>query len=77
MDVDTWFNNRSIDFSEVLEKYIKSDTALVIARDQGMMGCDERLFDNYVNTGVMAFSADDNGLEVLRRYNVLHENQTA
>lgn len=77
MDVDAWFNNGSISFSEVLEKYIKHNTALVIARDQGMMGCDERLFDNYVNTGVMAFSADSNGLELLRRYNVLHENQTA
>ena len=41
------------------------------------MGCNERLFDNYVNTGVMAFSADGDGLELLRRYNALRGNQTA
>ena len=77
MDVDAWFNNGSVLFRDVLGKYAKQDTVLVIARDQGMMGCDERLFDNYVNTGVMAFSADDAGLELLRKYNALRENQTA
>lgn len=40
------------------------------------MGCDERLLYNYVNTGVMAFSGDETGLEILRLYNELHENQT-
>lgn len=77
MDADAWFNNLSVLFSDALGKYAKPGTALVIARDQGMLGCDERLFDNYVNTGVMAFSADDAGLELLRRYNALRENQTA
>lgn len=77
MDVDAWFNDGSIRFPDALGKYAGPGTALVIARDQGMMGCDERLFDNYVNTGVMAFSADDTGLELLRRYNALRGNQTA
>lgn len=74
MDVDTWFNNGSLRFSDVLEKYARQNTALIIARDQSTMGCDERLLYNYVNTGVMVFSGDEDGLEILRLYNELREN---
>lgn len=60
----------------MIEKYAGPDTDLVIARDQGMLGCDERLFDCYVNTGVMFFRSSEGGLDLLRRYNALREDRT-
>jgi len=76
MDTDAWFN-ADVPFSRVIDRYSEKDTALIIARDHGMLGCDRRLFDCYLNTGVMVFKSDGNGLEVIRRYGNLHEDQTA
>lgn len=76
MDADAWFNNSGIALSEVIDRYSGPDTALIIARDQGMLGCDERLLDYYVNTGVMVFKTGAESLELLRKYAALREDQT-
>lgn len=69
MDADAWFNNLKISLDMIIENYANDETALIVARDHGVIYNSKTWHDCYINSGILLFKSNDVSKHIINLWN--------